>query len=166
MATASTPPNHPADDETHVGLRIMRERAQGIGAQASVHSTAGQGHTHRHPHQDEQDDGEVGGEIHGALLLAALRVARTAHPRGDREHDLATALRAGASGYLLKTADSQELARAIVRATAGEATVSSALPYKLAAAFRATAPTPPADAAPPAAHDPLDRSGLRGGSTL
>jgi two-component system nitrate/nitrite sensor histidine kinase NarX len=35
--------DEPAEDETHVGLRIMRERAQGIGADVSVRSTAGEG---------------------------------------------------------------------------------------------------------------------------
>jgi two-component system nitrate/nitrite sensor histidine kinase NarX len=32
-----------APDDTHVGLRIMRERAAGIGAEVQVHSVPGQG---------------------------------------------------------------------------------------------------------------------------
>jgi two-component system nitrate/nitrite response regulator NarL len=90
-------------------------------------------------------------------LLQALPEARILMlTMSEDERDLATALRAGASGYLLKTADSTELARAIVRATAGEATVSSALTDKLASALRATGPAVPSEAPAPALRDPLD----------
>jgi two-component system nitrate/nitrite sensor histidine kinase NarX len=34
-----------ASDDTHVGLRIMRERAAGIGAEVALHSLPGQGTT-------------------------------------------------------------------------------------------------------------------------
>jgi two-component system, NarL family, nitrate/nitrite sensor histidine kinase NarX len=36
-------PEGPASDETHVGLRIMRERAQRIGATVQVDSVPGSG---------------------------------------------------------------------------------------------------------------------------
>ena len=36
-------PDHAGSDETHVGLRIMRERAQNIGAKVEVASVPGSG---------------------------------------------------------------------------------------------------------------------------
>ena len=36
-------PDSPAQDETHVGLQIMRERAERIGAHIELHSLQGQG---------------------------------------------------------------------------------------------------------------------------
>lgn len=50
--------------------------------------------------------------------------------------DLATALRNGAQGYLLKTIDGDLLAQAIRRAACGEPVVSPELMGKLVAAFR------------------------------
>lgn len=47
--------------------------------------------------------------------------------------DLSTALRAGASGYLLKNIDTDYLARAIRRAAAGETVVAEAMTAKLVA---------------------------------
>lgn len=67
--------------------------------------------------------------------------------------DLATALRNGAQGYLLKSIDGDLLAEAIRRAVRGEPVVSPELMGKLVAAFQsqgapeATAPLPQADAA-------------------
>lgn len=65
--------------------------------------------------------------------------------------DLAQALRGGACGYLLKTADSDALAEAILRAQAGHATISPEMTPKLAAAFAAPpVAEPPAPAPAPA----------------
>ena len=67
--------------------------------------------------------------------------------------DLATALRNGAQGYLLKTIDGDLLAEAIRRAARGEPVVSPELMGKLVSAFQAqgapevAAPLPQADAA-------------------
>jgi len=68
--------------------------------------------------------------------------------------DLATALRNGAQGYLLKTIDGELLAQAIRRAARGEPVVSPELMGKLVAAFQSQgapeappAPMAPADAA-------------------
>ena len=68
--------------------------------------------------------------------------------------DLATALRNGAQGYLLKTIDGELLAQAIHRAARGEPVVSPELMGKLVAAFQSQgapevppAPMAPADAA-------------------
>ncbi len=58
--------------------------------------------------------------------------------------DLGAALRAGASGYLLKSCDATQLASAIERAHRGEAVISPEMTSKLADAFAA----PPAAATP------------------
>lgn len=74
----------------------------------------------------------------------------------EDEADLAAALRAGASGYLLKTMDGDDLARAIQRAMAGASVVAEELTGKLVAALR----EPGREAAPAAttagAASPLD----------
>ncbi len=78
----------------------------------------------------------------------------------EDEADLAAALRGGARGYLLKTADSDALAEAIVRAAQGQSVVSPEMTAKLVQAFQAlpVSETPVAGApgaAPPPAADPL-----------
>ncbi|HQX68670.1 MAG TPA: LuxR C-terminal-related transcriptional regulator, partial [Ottowia sp.] len=72
--------------------------------------------------------------------------------------DLATALRHGAQGYLLKTIDGELLADAVRRAALGEPVVSPEMMGKLVAAFQhqgAPEPVPLAPAAQPAAPSPL-----------
>ncbi|MEO7246102.1 MAG: response regulator [Rubrivivax sp.] len=67
----------------------------------------------------------------------------------EDERDLAAALRGGASGYLLKTMDSEMLAAAILRTMAGDSVVSPEMTSKLVGAFQssqAEAPTTPAAA--------------------
>lgn len=56
--------------------------------------------------------------------------------------DLATALKAGAQGYLLKTMDGEELVAAMQRAMRGESVVSTEMTGKLVAAFQALHATP------------------------
>ena len=74
----------------------------------------------------------------------------------EDEADLAAALRAGASGYLLKTMDGDELARAIQRAMAGASVVAEELTGKLVAALRERGrEDPPAAAATVAPLSPL-----------
>ena len=77
--------------------------------------------------------------------------------------DLATALRNGAQGYLLKTIDGELLAQAIRRAARGEPVVSPELLGKLVAAFQSqgapevaavSVPSPAAAAAAAEAHAP------------
>ncbi len=59
--------------------------------------------------------------------------------------DLAAALKAGASGYLLKNIDTDYLTRAVRRAAAGETVVAEAMTSKLVAQLQAgTRPTEPA----------------------
>jgi DNA-binding NarL/FixJ family response regulator len=65
----------------------------------------------------------------------------------EREDDLFEAIRAGARGYLLKSATSRELAEAIQHVEAGEAMIAPAMAVKLMDVFAATrAPTRAADA--------------------
>jgi two-component system nitrate/nitrite response regulator NarL len=78
----------------------------------------------------------------GVAGVDALPQLRAAAPQArilmltmsEDERDLAAALRGGAAGYLLKTADSDELGQAIERAGRGEASFSAAMTTKLAAA--------------------------------
>ena len=71
--------------------------------------------------------------------------------------DLATALSRGASGYLLKTVDGQDLVDAIVRVHRGESVVSPEMTSKLVAAYRnaVSAAPDPAPAEAPAAPQTL-----------
>ena len=79
--------------------------------------------------------------------------------------DLATALRNGAQGYLLKTIDGDLLAQAIRRAACGEPVVSPELMGKLVAAFQSQgAPEPepaPEEAEPAPQLSPREEEVLR-----
>jgi two-component system nitrate/nitrite response regulator NarL len=92
----------------------------------------------------------------GVAGVDALPALRAAAPQArvlmltvsEDERDLAAALRGGAAGYLLKTADSDELAQAIERAARGEASFSAAMTPKLAVAFGGGAAAAPETTAP------------------
>jgi two-component system nitrate/nitrite response regulator NarL len=73
----------------------------------------------------------------------------------EDEADLAAALRGGARGYLLKTADSDVLASAIVRAMRGESTLSPEMSDKLVDAFQSASAAAPEAPEPQAATDPI-----------
>ena len=81
----------------------------------------------------------------GVLGIDAVKDLRALSPRSrvlmltvsEDAQDLATALRNGAQGYLLKTIDGDLLAQAIRRAAQGEPVVSQGLMGKLVAAFQA-----------------------------
>ena len=98
----------------------------------------------------------------GVAGVDALPALRAAAPdarvlmltMSEDERDLAAALRGGAAGYLLKSADSDELGQAIERAARGEASFSAPMTAKLAAAFGAAAPATPPPNAPPAPMTP------------
>jgi two-component system nitrate/nitrite response regulator NarL len=103
----------------------------------------------------------------GVAGVDALPQLRAAAPEArilmltmsEDERDLAAALRGGAAGYLLKTADSDELAQAIERAGRGEASFSAAMTAKLSAAFGsapAGAPAPPQGLPAPAPAEAVD----------
>ncbi len=81
-------------------------------------------------------------------LLAALPGLRVLMlTMSEDEHDLAAALKRGASGYLLKSADIDELGTAIVRALFGQSSISGPMTTKLVSAFRLAGETSGPDAA-------------------
>ncbi len=97
-------------------------------------------------------------DLPGASGIQALPGLREACPGArvlmltvsEDAQDMQAALRAGASGYLLKTMEGDELSLAIRRAARGEAIVSPEMTGKLVAALQApAAPVPaPAPASP------------------
>ena len=85
--------------------------------------------------------------VNGVDALPALREAAPAArvlvlTVSEDERDLATALRNGACGYLLKTMEGEDLAKAIVRAMRGESVVADGMTGKLFAAYRDAAAAP------------------------
>ncbi|MCW5635270.1 MAG: response regulator [Rubrivivax sp.] len=88
-----------------------------------------------------------------SLLAAAPGLRVLMLTMSEDEHDLAAALKGGACGYLLKSAEADELGTAIVRAMAGQSSVSEPMTAKLASAFRLASDAAagvPASAAPAA----------------
>ena len=109
--------------------------------------------------------------VNGVDALPALREAAPAArvlmlTVSEDERDLATALRNGACGYLLKTMEGDALARAILRAVRGESVVADEMTGKLFAAFRDAAASAQVVAAPPvsplAQLSPREQEILRG----
>ena len=92
-------------------------------------------------------DNHLGG-VNGVDALPGLREAA---PQArilmltvsEDEQDLATALRNGASGYLLKTMEGDALSAAIHRVVAGESVVAPEMTGKLVAAYRSAASPAP-----------------------
>ncbi|HEY5308760.1 MAG TPA: response regulator [Casimicrobiaceae bacterium] len=85
--------------------------------------------------------------VNGVDALPALREAAPAArvlvlTVSEDERDLAKALRNGACGYLLKTMEGDELAKAILRAMRGESVVADEMTGKLFAAYRDAAAGP------------------------
>jgi len=97
--------------------------------------------------------------VRGVDAIAGLREASPASrvvmlTVSEDGADLATALRHGAQGYLLKTIDGDLLAEAVRRAARGEPVVSPEMMGKLVAAFQSQgAPEAPAPASARAACD-------------
>ncbi len=79
-----------------------------------------------------------------ALLEAAPRARVLMLTVSEDEDDLSAALRNGASGYLLKTIEGDDLTAAILRAVQGDSVIAPEMTSKLVAAYRG--------AANPAAH--------------
>ncbi len=79
--------------------------------------------------------------VHGVAAIPALKEAA---PRSrvlmltvsEDAEDLASALRAGADGYLLKTVESDQLCEAIVKSLDGDSVVSPEMMTKLVSVFR------------------------------
>ena len=96
--------------------------------------------------------------VSGVQALPALKAAAAGCQvlmltMSESEADLGAALRAGACGYLLKTADNAELTQAIERAVRGVSSFSAEMAGKLATAFRHEAEAASLAASPPP--DPL-----------
>lgn len=92
--------------------------------------------------------------VSGVQALPALKAAAPGCQvlmltMSESEADLGAALRAGACGYLLKTADNLELTQAIERAVRGVSSFSAEMAGKLATAFRHDAEAASGAAAPP-----------------
>lgn len=91
--------------------------------------------------------------VNGVSVLPALRdvvpdVRVLMLTVSEDEQDLASALRGGANGYLLKTIEGDALVAAIVRVMCGESVVAGEMTGKLVAAYRDAA-AGPALAEPP-----------------
>jgi two-component system nitrate/nitrite response regulator NarL len=108
--------------------------------------------------------------VNGVDALPALREAAPAARLimltiSEDGEDLAAALRAGASGYLLKTMEGEALSRAIHRAMRGEPVVADEMTGKLVEVFRQSAAPVPLAAEPPAQNgvlSPRETDILRG----
>ena len=104
-----------------------------------------------------------------ALLEAVPGVRILMLTVSEDEHDLAAALRGGASGYLLKTIEGDALVAAIGRAMRGESVVAPEMTGKLVAAYRgaaggagAAAPAAAPEASPIDQLSPREQEILRG----
>ncbi len=165
------------DDHTlfRRGLTALLARDERV---TVVAEAADAGEALRHVAQHQPDvvllDNHLPG-VHGIDALPQLLAAQPA-PKvlmltvSEDANDLARALSAGASGYLLKTAEGNELVDAIERVHRGESVVSPEMTGKLVAAYRqalatateappasSAAPAPAAQAAPAPAAGPLSR---------
>jgi two-component system, NarL family, nitrate/nitrite response regulator NarL len=102
-----------------------------------------------------------------SLLAAAPGLRVLMLTMSEDEHDLAAALKGGACGYLLKTVDSDELGASIVRAAAGQSSISATMTAKLASAFRLAGgtaePVTTPGAPPEAPRPPSAPAGAAGG---
>lgn len=92
---------------------------------------------------DNHLPGVSGVDAIGSLRAAAAQARIVMLTVSEDEQDLAAALRAGASGYLLKTIEGDALADAIRRAMRGESVVATEMTGKLIAAYRQAASAAP-----------------------
>lgn len=126
-----------------------------------VGDAADAGQAQRRAHELQPDlillDNHLGG-VNGVDAIAALQEAAP-HARilmltvSEDVEDLATALRNGACGYLLKTMEGDALTDAIHRAMAGENVVAPEMTGKLVVAYRSAANHP--GEMPPQAAKPI-----------
>ena len=93
---------------------------------------------------DNHMPGVLGVDLLPGLREAAPRAQVLMLTVSEDEQDLTAALRGGAAGYLLKTMDGADLARALRRAHEGESVVSPEMMSKLVSALRASALPAPA----------------------
>jgi two-component system nitrate/nitrite response regulator NarL len=107
--------------------------------------------------------------VNGVDVLPALReavpdVCVLMLTVSEDERDLASALRGGANGYLLKTIEGDALVAAILRAVRGESVIAEEMTGKLVAAYRdaAAGPAPAPPASKVAQLSPREQEILRG----
>jgi two-component system nitrate/nitrite response regulator NarL len=101
----------------------------------------------------------------GVLGINAIGSLREAAPAArvimltvsEDEADLSAALRAGASGYLLKTMEGDDLAQAIGRAMRGASVVAPEMTGKLVAAYRDAAGGAPSPVPAPAPQTAMEQ---------
>ena len=136
-----------------------------------VGDAADAGEAQRRAQQLQPDLILLDNHLPGVTGIDALPALRQAAPEArilmltvsEDEQDLAAALRAGASGYLLKTMDGDALARAIRRAMGGASVVAEELTGKLVAALRETnGPDPSTPPSPLDSLSPREQDILRG----
>jgi two-component system, NarL family, nitrate/nitrite response regulator NarL len=175
--TATAPPSGPAirilvvDDHTlfRRGLTALLSRDPRFDI---IGDAADAGEAQRRAQELAPDLILLDNHLPGVNGIDALPALREVAPEArvlmltvsEDEQDLATALRNGACGYLLKTMEGEALARAIVRAMRGESVVADEMTGKLVAAFRdAAAPVRAAGPASPLAQlSPREQEILRG----
>jgi DNA-binding NarL/FixJ family response regulator len=83
--------------------------------------------------------GMDGTDVTRAILARRPDAAVVALTVSEEERDLAEALRAGARGYVLKSADREELVRAVLAAARGESWLSARMTSKLVSSYAALA---------------------------
>jgi two-component system nitrate/nitrite response regulator NarL len=175
--TATVPPSGPAirilvvDDHTlfRRGLTALLSRDPRFDV---IGDAADAGEAQRRAEELAPDLILLDNHLPGVNGVDALPALREAAPEArvlmltvsEDEQDLATALRNGACGYLLKTMEGEALARAIVRAMRGESVVADEMTGKLVAAFRdSAAPVPAVGPTSPLAQlSPREQEILRG----
>ena len=164
------------DDHTlfRRGLTALLGRDAGLQV---VGAAADAGEAQRRAAELQPDLILLDNHLPGVTGVAALPALRQAAPGArvlmltvsEDEADLGAALRAGASGYLLKTIEGDALVTAIQRVMRGASVVAEEMTGKLVAAYRGAA-SPPAAAPDPVAApaspieqlSPREREILRG----
>ena len=106
---------------------------------------------------DNHLPGVKGVDAIGAFKVASPELRILMLTVSEDEDDLSKALQNGADGYLLKTAESDQLCEALVKVHEGHSVISPAMLNKLVSGLRqpASAPTLPSGLAQPHAAHPL-----------